>query len=132
MSEENIALVGEIVDAVMRRDADRLIELTDPDVEWHSLIAALGEGGVYRGHEGMRQYVRDLTDAWDVFHVELDQVISVGSVVVLVGPLHYRGKGSGVETRFDAGYMAKIRDGKCVYMRSFRDPEQALEAVGHP
>lgn len=123
-------MVGEVVDAVHRRDEARLIELMDPDVEWHSLIAALGEGGVYCGHDGIRQYLRDLTDAWDVFHVELDQVISVGSIVVLVGPLHYRGKGSGVETRFDAGYMAKVRDGRVVHMRSFRDPEQALESVG--
>jgi ketosteroid isomerase-like protein len=49
VTQQNVELVRELVDAIARQDVSRLIELTDPEVEWHSLFAALGEGGVYRG-----------------------------------------------------------------------------------
>ena len=67
MSRENVKLADDLIAAVSRHDLGRLIELTDPDVEWHSFLAQLSEGGVYRGHAGMRQYVSDVDDAWEVF-----------------------------------------------------------------
>jgi hypothetical protein len=49
---------------------------------------------------------------------------------VLVGRIHYRGKGSGVESASTAGWMLKFRDEKLLCFRAFREPAQALEAVG--
>ena len=112
------------------RELARLIELTHPDVEWHSFLGQLGDGGLYKGHHGMRQYVRDLADAWERFSLEIVGAVEVGDIVLLVGDLRARGKGSGVETELQAGYMIKFRDGQVVRMRAFRDPEQAFEAVG--
>ena len=56
--------------------------------------------------------------------------MALGAIVLLVGRLRYRGKDSGVEMESFSGYMVKVRDGRVVLMRAFRDPEQALEAVG--
>jgi ketosteroid isomerase-like protein len=130
MSEENLGRVRELINAVERQDLSRLIDLTDPDVEWHSVLAQLGEGGVYHGHDGMRRYVKDLNDAWEIMRAEIDDALTVGAVVVVVGKIHYRGRGSGVETRSPAGYVVKFRQGRVVYMRAFRDPEQAFESLG--
>jgi ketosteroid isomerase-like protein len=130
MSQENLELASEAVDAVARQDIERLIELTDPDVEWHSVFAQLGEGGVYRGHDGIRRYVRDLSDVWENMRTNVDDVLSVGAVVLLVGRLHYRGRGSGIETESPLGIVAKFRQGRIVYMRAFQEPEQALLATG--
>jgi ketosteroid isomerase-like protein len=132
MSRQNLDIAAEVVEAVAHMNESRLVELTDPEVEWHSFIAQLGDSGVYRGHDGMRDYARDLTDAWEVFSAEIHDSIAVGDVVVLVGQLHYRGKGSGVDTESLAGWMARFREGRIVYLRSFRDPEGALAAVGLP
>lgn len=130
MSHENVELVDEVIGAVERQDLSRLIELTDPEVEWHSFLAELGEGGVYHGHEGIRRYARDLSDAWEVLRTDVDDTLTVGAVVLVVGKLHYRGKGSGVETESPAGYICNVRQGRVVYMRAFREPEKALKAVG--
>jgi ketosteroid isomerase-like protein len=130
MSQENVEIVRAMMDAVARQDLTRLIELTDPEVEWHSFLAQLGEGSVYRGHDGMRRYVRDVSDAWEFLRTDVDDVLAVGDVVVVIGRLRYRGKGSGVETESAAGYVGKFREGRMVYMRAFRDPEQALLALG--
>ena len=129
MSRENLALAHEVIDAVERRDLEALIDLTHGDVEWRSAFVA-GTGGVYRGHTGMREYVHDMKDAWDIVRLEVDHEIAVGEVVVFVGRIHYRGKGSGVEDETESGYVLKFADGKLVGFRPFRDPEAALEAVG--
>ena len=49
---------------------------------------------------------------------------------MLVGRIHSRGQGSGIETETAAGWMLKFRREKVVLFRAFRDPDQALEAVG--
>jgi ketosteroid isomerase-like protein len=105
------------------------LQAMDPEVEWHSFFAELGEEGVYRGHDAMRQYVSDLNDAWEIVRPDVDDGLAVGDVVVLVGRVHYRGKASGVETDSSAGWLFKFRDGKVFYFRAFREPEQALGAV---
>jgi len=132
MSQENIDLAVAVVDAVAHMDGDRLVELTHPEVEWHSFLAQLGEGGVYRGHDGMREYAKDLQEAWDVFSAQVKDSVAIGEVVVLISQLRYRGKGSGIDTESPSGHMVKFRNGRIVHMRSFREPEAALEAVGLP
>jgi ketosteroid isomerase-like protein len=132
MSRENVEKARAAVDAVAQMDVSRLLELTDPDVEWHSFLAQLGEGGVYRGHDGIREYVRDLVDAWDVFQAEVEDSFAVGDVVLLSSRLRYRGKGSGIDATTPAGHLLKFRDAKIVFMRSFRDPEGAVAGVGKP
>jgi ketosteroid isomerase-like protein len=129
MSQENVELARKVLSTLGTRDASRLIALSDPEVEWHSFFA-LSEGGVYRGYDGTRRYMRDLDDAWEVGRAEVDDALGVGDVAVLVGRIHYRGKGSGVESASPAGWMLKFRDGKVVCFRAFREPEQALETLG--
>ena len=106
-----------------------MIELTHPEVEWRSAFVA-GTGGVYRGHTGMAEYVRDMKDAWDIVRLDVDHEIGVGDVVVFVGRIHYRGKGSGVEDETESGYVLKFENAKLVGFRPFRDPEAALGAIG--
>jgi ketosteroid isomerase-like protein len=130
MSQENVELARRVMEALSGRDLSRLIALSDPEVEWRSFFAEFGEGGVYRGHDGTRRYLSDLSEAWDIVRADIDDGIGVGDVAVLVGRIHYRGKGSGIEDESPAGWMLKFRDGKVVRFRAFREPEQALEAAG--
>lgn len=132
MSRDNVELAGQVLDALAQRDVSRLVALADPEVEWRSFFAevTLGEGGGYRGHAGIRQYVSDLNDAWEIVRADVDDGLAVGDIALLVGRIHYRGKASGVETASPAGWMFKFRDGKVLRFRAFREPQQALEAAG--
>jgi ketosteroid isomerase-like protein len=129
MSQETVELARKVMHALGTRDPSRLILLSDPEVEWYSFFA-LGEGGVYRGHDGTRRYMSDLNDAFEIVRAEVDDALGVGDVAVLVGRIHFHGKGSGLESESSAGWMLKFRDGKVLCFRAFREPEQALEAVG--
>jgi ketosteroid isomerase-like protein len=130
VSQENVELAQRVLAAIARRDLSYLAEAADPEVEWQGLIAGLGEGGVYRGHEGTRRWLSDIYDAFDETHADVDDAIAVGEVVVLVGRLHYRGMASGAESESPVGWMLRFRRGKVIRLRVFRDPEDALEAVG--
>jgi ketosteroid isomerase-like protein len=131
-------MAGQVLDALTRRDVSRVITLADPEVEWHSFFAELGDEGAYRGLEGTRRYMRDLNDAWEIVRADIADGLGVGDVAVLVGRLHYRGRSSGAETetaagwmlKFRAGWMLKFRNGSVVCFRAFREPERVLEALG--
>src|SRR5438094_816073 len=125
----SVELAQEVLATLGTRDAERLVALSDPEVEWHSFFA-LSEGGVYCGHDGTRRYMSDLADAWEIGAAEVDDALGVGDIALLVGRIHYRGRGSGVESASPVGWMLKFRDGKVLRFRAFRDPAQALEAVG--
>ena len=131
MSQENVEVFRRVLAAVGEDDlAERLIELCDPEVEWRSFFAALLPAGEYHGHEGLRDYARDLDEAWEDLRVELEDVLDAGDVVVGIGRVCFRGKGSGVASESDAGWMLKFRAGKVLVFRAFRDPAEAFEAVG--
>ena len=130
MSQENVRLAFEVMDALSQRDLPKLIAITDPEVEWHSFFAQLGQGGVYHGHDGTRQFQSDVNDVFEIARADLDRGIGAGDAVVLTGRFHYRGHGSGVEADLALGWVLKFRRGKLIYFRAFREPDRAFEAVG--
>ena len=119
-----------VMEAVSTRQVDELIARCDENVEWYSFFAGLNEGGAYRGHAGLRQYVADMDETFQIVHAEVEDEVVVGDVVVLVGQIHYRGKESGLDSAMPAGWMLKFRGEKVLVFRAFREPEAALEAVG--
>jgi ketosteroid isomerase-like protein len=130
MSGQTVEAARAAMEALSHRDLATLTALSHDDVEWHSFFAALNEGGAYRGRDGLRQYLTDLTEAFEIVDAQVDDDISLGDVVVLVGRIHYRGKESGVEQEMPAGWLLKFRGDKIVRFRAFREPEAALEAIG--
>ncbi len=128
MSEDHLKAAHDVIDAVEQRDALALIALTHSAVEWRSAFA-VNKGGLYVGHSGIREYVADMNDAWDIVRLDVDHELCVGDVVILVGRIHYRGKGSGVEAETDAGYVLTFRGGKVIGFRPFRDPGSTRSAV---
>ena len=44
MSQENVELAGRVLDALARRDVSRLVDLSDPEVRWHSFFAEVTFG----------------------------------------------------------------------------------------
>lgn len=126
----NIELFHRMAEAIAAQDLAQLLELTDAEVEWQSFFALGEAGGVYRGHAGIERYVADLADAWESVAPLIDDALELGPLVLAVGRVRYRGRESGAETELPSGWVIRVRDGKVLGFRAFRDPESAIEAVG--
>jgi ketosteroid isomerase-like protein len=82
-----VEVVRDVLAAVARGDGERLIELTDPEVEWQSFFAL--HGREYHGHQGVRQYVRDLGDAFEIHAPVPHHLLPIAEIVIGVGQIHY-------------------------------------------
>jgi ketosteroid isomerase-like protein len=132
MSRENIEAIKRGVEAYNRRDVDAFLEIHDPDVEWHPALQPMlgGEATVYRGHEGVREAIRDLDEAFAEHQIVIADIRDLGDQVVAIGHAHGRGKESGAETETPIGYLFDFRNGKVTRVVAFLDPNEALEAAG--
>jgi ketosteroid isomerase-like protein len=113
-----------------RSDPNGLFAQLDPAVEVHPLTGAMLEGVSYRGHEGMRQWLKDVAEYWESMWVEADQFLDKDDSVVVLGRVHGRGKKSGVAIEAPAAWVFHLRDAHLTYLRFYLDRAQALESVG--
>jgi ketosteroid isomerase-like protein len=130
MSQENVEAFKRALEAANSQDVEGILAELDPDVEWHAAFPMLGGDAVYRGHEGVREF---LPEVWEVLadtEFEFPEIRDVGDQVVGVGHFRGRGKGSGVEAETPFAYVAEFRGGKAIRVRAYLDPKEALEAAG--
>ena len=88
------------------------------------------ETTVYGGHEGIRQFIRDVEEVLPQIQVELLEIRDLGERIVASGRLQARGRASGVEVESPIGWIIEFREGRIIRMRDYRDPNEALEAAG--
>jgi ketosteroid isomerase-like protein len=130
MSEQNVELHRRFIEAFNAHDLDAFIAHFDPSAEFRSVFAAVG-GAVYRGHDELPNYFRDLKDAWgDEIRIEPEVYFGLGEHTLLYLLFHGRGRQSGAEVAMPVALMARWRDGLIVYMRSYADREDALSDLG--
>lgn len=132
MSQENVEAFKRGLEAGNRGDIDTLLETLDPEVEWHTVVHALltGEPTVFRGHDGVRQMLGDLQDAFDEIRIETSEIRDLGDRLVAIGRIRTRGKGSGAEVDSPQAFLVEFRNGKAISLRSYLDLEEALAAAG--
>ena len=127
MSQENVETFNRAISAYNRRDVEAMVEECDPEVEWRP---AWGEAAVYRGHEGIRELFREIDDVLDEVRLEYSETRDLGDQVVGIGRVRMRGRGSGAETESSLATVVDIESGKATRVRTYLDPQEALEAAG--
>jgi ketosteroid isomerase-like protein len=132
MSQANVEAFKRVVEAANRRDVEAALEELDPEVEWHPVIQVLlrGEATVYRGHQGVRDVLREADEAWAETHYEFSEIRDLGDRIVAIGRFRARGKESAAEVESPLGYVVQFKNGKAIRMWSYLDPNEALEAAG--
>jgi ketosteroid isomerase-like protein len=132
MSEENVRAFNRAIAAYNRRDVDAFLEAFDPMAETHPLTLAMfgQEATVYRGHEGIRQFIRDVDEVLPGLQVEPLEARDLGERVVASGRLRARGRASGAEIESPISWVVEFKDGRVIRMSDYLDPKEALEAAG--
>jgi hypothetical protein len=130
MSRENVERHRRSVEAFNLRDVEAYIAFVDPQIQLHSVFAAVG-GASYHGHDGVREWFRDLNETWgDELRLDVDAYFDLGEQTLAVGVLHGRGQQSGVEVDL-AGFQAiRWRDGLAVHYKAYTDKEACLTDLG--
>ena len=87
MSQENMEAFKRGLEAGNRGDVETLLEVLDPEVAWRSALHALlgGDATVYRGHDGVREMLGDLYEAFDEIHIEISEIRDLGDRLVAIG-----------------------------------------------
>jgi ketosteroid isomerase-like protein len=131
MSQQNVDAFKRAIDAYNRGDVDAFVGAFDRAAEWHTLTQAVfgGESTLYRGHEEIRRFVREVDDALADVRAECDEIRDLGERIVAVGRMRGRGRSSGAAAETPIGWVVDFADGKMVRMRDYLDPDEALEAA---
>lgn len=108
---------------------DVVFELIDPGIVWTAIEGA-PDAGTYRGHEGVRGYMQDWLDDFDLGGWGIEESIDIGDRLVCVQRARATGRGSGVGS--DIHYACVYRfgaDGRIVQVDEFATRDEAVAAA---
>jgi ketosteroid isomerase-like protein len=98
MSRENVEIVASVYEAFGRRDNASPFDVYAADINWDVSRGFPGVGGsVYRGHKGVREFLRDLLAAFSVVEFAVEEITGAGDRVLATVREQYLGRASGVE-----------------------------------
>jgi ketosteroid isomerase-like protein len=128
MSEENVELMREGIEATNRRDLEAVFRGMAPDIHFEHRLAALQ--GSFVGIEGVRSWFADLVEVFDSWRIECEDIRDLGDRVLALGTVRTIGRESGVETELPLAIVAEYSDGFITHYIDYGDWAQALEAAG--
>jgi ketosteroid isomerase-like protein len=129
MSQENVEIVRQWIEAFNRGGVEEVIRFLDPQIEWTTTSAYL-EAGTYQGHEGVRRFVREAAAAWEDPRIEPEELIGAADQVVVPVRIKVRNKRSGSPSEFKLAVVASLQGGMIIRLRNYTNKAQALEAAG--
>jgi hypothetical protein len=134
MASENVEIARELIKlnrSGLSEDAFEHagLELAHPEMEFNSRLSSI-EGASYRGHDGMRRYRADMSDAWREWRIELEAIEDLGSGRVFARVnMHAVGQ-SGVAIELRSWIIVEVADEKVRRMDVYASREEAVEAAG--
>jgi ketosteroid isomerase-like protein len=131
-SRENVEVIRGMYERWFQGDPS-LFEAFDPEIELHPDPSAdwVGVDDVYRGHAGIRSYMRQVYEALEDYRPEVEELRDVGDKVLTLAIEHGRGRGSGavVEARQTA-HVWTMRANRAIRGDLYLDRSRALDALG--
>ena len=128
MSQENVEIIRRGFEEFVRT-GDFDPEDFDPEFEFDNSNAML-EAAIYRGTEGLREFLSLLRDMWKQLRFEPQEYIPVGEDQVVV-PVRMIAVGrDGVETVARRATVFTLREGRITHVKAFQSTAEALESAG--
>jgi ketosteroid isomerase-like protein len=131
MTPDNVEIVRASWEAWSRGDMDALFEFYDPEVEWDMTHSYVPDMGVFRGHDGIREFFREWRTFFAEYYAEPEQFIGAGENVVVRVRQGGRGRSSTVGVEMPAYWQVyRLRGGRAMRVEIYRDEAEALKAAG--
>jgi ketosteroid isomerase-like protein len=129
MSETSVEAVRRAIAAYNRRDVQALREINHPDVEVDWSASRGLDAGVYKGISEVLDFFQTFFDAFDHVHIEPEQFVDSGDLVVVPNVAHIRGR-DGIEAVARSALLFEVHAGRVVRLRLYQETQDALEAIG--
>jgi limonene-1,2-epoxide hydrolase len=117
-------IVRGAVEAFNRGDFDAVVEFLHPEIE----VIRLGGLPTITGREAAFGLM--LPDAFETQELAIDEIRTEGDVVMISGPFHARGAGSGIELSRESHSVFWVEDGVIRRMGTYLELDDALAAAG--
>jgi len=128
MSQENVEIVRSVYEALNRGDWDAVPRDAHENFE---LTTQLGpDPGTRRGREPVMQFLEDYLASFDAFVWEPEEFFEGDNQVVAFVRTRALPRGGNVDLVVRNGWWWTIHDGVILSVKSFPEPERALEAAG--
>jgi ketosteroid isomerase-like protein len=128
-ASEHVELFLRGTDAINRLDAAALMEMVDERSVFEPLRSATE--GAFVGPDGMRRFLADTAETFDLFKATYPDVRDLGDGRLLaIGTIRMRGRESRVETDVATAAIVEFRDGVLVSYKDYGAAQLALEAAG--
>jgi ketosteroid isomerase-like protein len=128
MSQENIENLRAFWGAWNPGEAPDM-SLLDPDATYEDTILPDHVGETYRGHEGIARALARWIEPYEKVTIELERIVDVGDRLVSIHRARAKARYTGIEFESPLAYLWTMRDGKVIHLKSYLDPEQAIEAA---
>jgi ketosteroid isomerase-like protein len=124
----DIEVVKATFAAFAERDLDRVLALADPDIEFTAVTGEhAGRTDPYRGHDGMRQYFRDVAAVWEELRLTPRDFRASGDRILVTGRVSARSRSRTVTG--STGWIWRVRNGKVTYVRVYASAADAIAAL---
>ena len=130
MSEENVEIVSQLIQAFNQRNLAAMTRSFDPEVEWMPGGPAAVERAVYRGRDEVSHGFAATWETWEVFRLAEHEVRDLGESILWLGRAQLRGDASHVELDQEFAVHFLIDGRRFARMHGFSTWKEALEAAG--
>jgi uncharacterized protein len=113
--------------ALNRGDLSVVLELLDPEIEWHEPSPS-PDAGTHRGRESFERFLRGWLESFDEFRVEPERIVERDDRLIAVVRQTGKGRSSGAHVDARLAHVWTVGDDKAVRWEAFGDPEEALRA----
>ncbi len=128
MIATDIEVVKATFAAFAARDLQAVLALSAPDIELTAVTGdQAGRTDPYRGHDGMRQYFRDVASVWEELQLTPREFRAEGDLILVTGKVSARSRSRTVSG--STGWIWRVRDGKVVYVRVYASAADAIAAL---
>jgi ketosteroid isomerase-like protein len=111
------------------RDVDAVPGLFHTNAEFRTSGDYPGISPTYRGHEGVRAFMRDFYEIWESIRIEPHRFEEVDERSVAL--FHFVGRGrGGVPVEREGGHIATVEDGVIVDFQAYGSWASTLEDAG--
>ena len=125
----DIDLVKAVFTAFAARDVDGVLAHAHEEIVFSPVTADYaGRTEPYSGHEGIREYFRDVAAVWDEIRLTPVEFRQVGETVLVTGKVSARSPARTIAG--SSGWIWRVREGQIVYGRVYASAAEAIEALG--